>query len=87
MMSYQFRYFKNSPEIIRLAILMYSTVLSLCHVEDLLFKRGTDVSHDPKGSAEEQQNSPQFMRKYITTLMENATSRADKYLRNFVQSL
>ena len=42
-MSYQYRYFNSSPEIIRLAILMYVKYpLSLRHVEDLLFERGID---------------------------------------------
>ncbi len=46
-MSYQYRYFKNSPEIIRLAILMYVRYpLSLRHVEDLLFERGIDICHE-----------------------------------------
>lgn len=46
-MSYQYRYFKNSPEIIHLAILMYIKFpLSLRHVEDLLFERGIDIFHE-----------------------------------------
>ena len=36
-----FRYFNNSPEIIRLAVMMYVRYpLSLRQVEDLLFERG-----------------------------------------------
>ncbi len=42
-----FRYFKTSPEIIRLAVLMYVRFpLSLRNVEDLLHERGIDVSHE-----------------------------------------
>ncbi len=47
MMNYQYRYFKNSPEIIRLAILLYIKYpLSLRHVEDLLFERGINICHE-----------------------------------------
>jgi len=42
-----FRYFKNSPEIIRLAVMMYVRYpLSLRQVEDLLHERGIDVSYE-----------------------------------------
>ena len=42
-----FRYFNSSPEIIRLAVMMYvSYPLSLRQVEDLLFERGIDISHE-----------------------------------------
>ena len=42
-----FRYFKISPEIIRLAVMMYVRFpLSLRNVEDLLHERGVDVSHE-----------------------------------------
>jgi len=42
-----FRYFKTSPEIIRLAVMMYVRYpLSLRNVEDLLHERGIDVSHE-----------------------------------------
>ncbi|MEM6421819.1 MAG: IS6 family transposase, partial [Pseudomonadota bacterium] len=42
-----FRYFKTSPEIIRLAVMLYVRFpLSLRHVEDLLHERGIDVSHE-----------------------------------------
>lgn len=42
-----FRYFKTSPEIIRLAVIMYVRFpLSLRNVEDLLHERGIDVSHE-----------------------------------------
>jgi hypothetical protein len=38
-----FRYFETSPEIIRLAVIMYARYpLSLRRVEDLLFERGID---------------------------------------------
>lgn len=42
-----FRYFKTSPEIIRLAVMMYIRFqLSLRKVEDLLHERGIEISHD-----------------------------------------
>ena len=42
-----FRYFKTSPEIIRLTVMMYIRFpLSLRNVEDLLHERGIDVSHE-----------------------------------------
>ena len=42
-----FRYFNSSPEIIRLAVMMYVRFpLSLRNVEDLLFERGIDVCHE-----------------------------------------
>ena len=46
-MNNPFRDFKNSPEIIRVAVMMYICVpLSLRNVEDLLHARGIDVSHE-----------------------------------------
>jgi putative transposase len=42
-----FRYFKTSPGIIRLAVMMYVRFpLSLRNVEDLLHERGIDISHE-----------------------------------------
>ena len=42
-----FRYFKTSPEIIRLAVMMYVRFpLSLRNVEDLLHERGIDIGHE-----------------------------------------
>jgi putative transposase len=42
-----FRYFKTSPEIIRVAVMMYVRFpLSLRNVEDLLHERGIDISHE-----------------------------------------
>ena len=41
------RYFNSSPEVIRLAVMMYVRFpLSLRQVEDLLFERGIDVCHE-----------------------------------------
>ncbi len=41
------RYFNSSPEVIRLAVMMYIRYpLSLRQVEDLLFERGIDVCHE-----------------------------------------
>ncbi len=42
-----FKYFHSSPEIIRLAVMMYVRFpLSLRNVEDLLHERGIDVSRE-----------------------------------------
>ena len=46
-MSNPFRYFKASPEIIRLAVMMYVRFpLSLRQVEDLLHERGIDICYE-----------------------------------------
>jgi putative transposase len=43
----RFRYFKTSPEIIRLAVMLYIRFpLSLRNVEDLLHERGIEISHE-----------------------------------------
>ena len=42
-----FRYFNSSPEIIRLAVMMYIRYpLSLRQIEDMLFERGIDICHE-----------------------------------------
>jgi len=42
-----FRYFNGSPEVIRLAVMMYIRYpLSLRQEEDLLFERGIDICHE-----------------------------------------
>ena len=42
-----FKYFKTSPDIIRLAVMLYIRFpLSLRNVEDLLHERGVEVSHE-----------------------------------------
>ena len=42
-----FRHFKTSPEVIRLAVMMYVRFpLSLRTVEDLLHEQGVDLSHE-----------------------------------------
>ena len=42
-----YRYFKSSPEVIRLVVMMYVRFpLSLRNVEDLLFERGIDICHE-----------------------------------------
>ena len=47
-----FRYFKTSPEVIRLAVMLYVRFpLSLRNVEDLLHERGVDVSQSGSGGA------------------------------------
>ena len=46
-MNNHFRYFNSSPEVIRLAVMMYIRYpLSLRQVEDNLFERGIDISHE-----------------------------------------
>ena len=41
------RYFDSSPEVIRLAVMMYIRYpLSWRQVEDILFERGIDISHE-----------------------------------------
>jgi putative transposase len=43
----QFRCFKSSPEVIRLAVMLYvRSPLLLRNVEDLLAERGIDVSYE-----------------------------------------
>ncbi len=42
-----FRYFKTSPDIIRLAVMLYVRYpLSLRNVEDMLHERGIDICHE-----------------------------------------
>ena len=42
-----FKYFKTSPQIIRLAVMTYIRFpLSLRNVEDLLHERGIDIRHE-----------------------------------------
>ena len=42
-----FRYFKTTPEVIRLAVMLYVRFpLSLRNVKDLPHERGIDVSHE-----------------------------------------
>ena len=42
-----FKYFNTSPEIIRLAVMLYVRfTLSLRNVEDLLHERGVDIGHE-----------------------------------------
>jgi putative transposase len=42
-----FRYFNSSPEVIRLAVMLYVRYpLSLRQVEDILFERGIDICHE-----------------------------------------
>ena len=46
-MQHPFRYFNSSPEIIRLAVMMYIRFpLSLRQVEDLLSGRSFDICHE-----------------------------------------
>ena len=46
-MNNPFRYFNSSPEVMRLGVMMYIRYpLSLRQVEDILFERGLDISHE-----------------------------------------
>ena len=46
-MNNPFRYFNSSPEVIRLAVMMYIRYpLSLRQVEDILFERGIDICYE-----------------------------------------
>ena len=46
-MNNPFRYFNSSPEVIRLAVMMYIRYpLSLRQVEDIMFERGVDICHE-----------------------------------------
>ena len=69
-----FRYFKTSPDVIRLAVMMYVRfLLSLRQVEDLLHERGIDISYEtvrawwnrfgPLSAAEIRKNRSAAMRK------------------------
>ena len=69
-----FRYFKTSPDVIRLAVMMYVRFpLSLRQVEDLLHERGIDISYEtvrawwnrfgPLSAAEIRKNRSAVMRK------------------------
>jgi putative transposase len=71
----QFNYFHSSPEVIRLAVMLYVRFpLSLRNVEDLLHERGIDISHetvrywwnrfDPMFAAEIRRKRVQQMRSY-----------------------
>ena len=54
-----FKYFHSSPEIIRLAVMMYVRFpLSPWNVEDLLHERGVEVSHKPLSPAENGRGVP-----------------------------
>ena len=70
-----FRYFKTSPEVIRLAVMLYVRFpLSLRNVEDLLHERGIEISHEtvrfwwnrfgPMFAAEIRRNRVSRMRSY-----------------------
>ncbi|HUS52569.1 MAG TPA: IS6 family transposase, partial [Thermohalobaculum sp.] len=42
-----FRYFNSSPEVIRLAVMMYIRYpLSSRQIDDLMFERGIDICHE-----------------------------------------
>ncbi|MDC1222861.1 IS6 family transposase, partial [Planktomarina temperata] len=75
MKSSPIRYFKTSPEIILLAVMLYVRFpLSLRNVEDLFHERGIDVSHEtvrfcwnrfgPMFAAEIRRNRVSRMRSY-----------------------
>jgi putative transposase len=46
----RFRYFKPSPEVFRLAVMLCARFpLPLSNLEDILHKAGTDISHETVG--------------------------------------
>ncbi len=70
-----FRWFDSSPEVIRLAVMMYVRYpLSLRNVEDMLFERGIDLCHEtvrlwwnrfgPMFAAEIRRNRVHHMRQF-----------------------
>ena len=71
-----FRYFKTSPEIIRLAVMMYVRFpLSLRNVEDLLHERGIEVSHE---------TGPVLVEPFWSDLCRRAPQEADRSNACFV---
>ena len=57
-----FRYFRTSPEIIRLAVMLYVRFpLSLRNVEDLLHERGIEIVHRPCSGYHRGMNIPTHM--------------------------
>jgi hypothetical protein len=57
------RYFKTSPEVIRLTVMMYVRFpLSLRQVEDLLHERGIDICHEtaPGGTGSDRYSRRRF---------------------------
>ena len=78
-----FRYFKTSPEIIRLAVMMYVRFpLSLRQVEDLRHERGVDVSYEPvRWLNNRAENSHQPFRRRERAM---AKFRSAKSLQKFV---
>ena len=61
-----FRYFKTSPEVIRLAVMLYVRFpLSLRNVEDLLHERGVDVRLTQAATAARQDPQALVKRKVI----------------------
>jgi hypothetical protein len=72
-----FKYFKTSPEIIRLAVMMYVRFpLSLRNVEDLLHERGIDITHDLSPS--------EIERKAGAPSLVGRVRRTDTFLRRFL---
>ena len=72
-----FRYFKNSPEIIQLAVMMYVRFpLSLRNVEDLLHERGIDVCHE---------SVRLWVDRFGTHFSKKIRKRRANYLRQFTQ--
>ena len=77
-----FRYFNTSPEIIRLAVMMYVRFpLSLRNVEDLLHERGIDICHEsvrlwwnrfgPMFAFEIRKKRSQTMRQHTQTMRQH----------------
>ncbi len=86
-----FRYFNSSPEVIRLAVMMYIRyLLSLRQVEDLLLGRGIDICHETvrfcgASTASETANKPAINVLMYAAAMSVVTPEAEVNLkrRNF----
>ena len=93
-----FKYFRTSPEIIRLAVMMYVRFpLSLRNVEDLLHERGIDISHEsvrfwwnrfgPLFAAEIRRYRVQKMRAGIVRLNEVGRSNSPNPITDWTKSV
>ena len=95
-----FRYCKTSPEIIRLAAMLYVWFpLSLRNVEDLLHERGIEVSHEtirfwcnrfgPQFASEIRKRRAHQLRSYSAALREKGNSDSQttgQYLDNMIEN-
>ena len=72
-----FRYFKTSPDIIQLAVMMYVRFpLSLRNVEDFLHERGVDICHE---------SVRLWVDRFGTHFAKKIRKRRANYMRQFTQ--